>query len=144
MTSVSHHMKRTTPGRSSPTTTPATPRQAARRRAPVDRLLDPELFKALSDPTRLKLLACVLKCSRPCSVTEVAACCSVDFSVVARHLSALARVGLLEATKEGRTVWYAPRGESLASRLRQLADAIDLCSAVSCCGDAEGGDRGCC
>lgn len=136
----------TTPTRPArrPTAAPATPRQAARRRAPVDRLLDPELFKALSDPTRVKLLACVLKCSRPCSVTEVAACCSVDFSVVARHLTALARVGLLEATKEGRTVWYAPCSDSLSSRLRQLADAVDACSANSCCGDAEGGDRGCC
>lgn len=137
MASVSQHVK-------PPVSTPATPRQAARKRAPVDRLLDPELFKALSDPTRVKLLACVLKCSRPCSVTEVAACCSVDFSVVARHLTTLARVGLLEATKEGRTVWYAPCSDSLASRLRQLADAVDACSANSCCGDAEGGDRGCC
>lgn len=144
-------MKQADPGSTTPTrparrpaAAPATPRQAARRRAPVDRLLDPELFKALSDPTRVKLLACVLKCSRPCSVTEVAACCSVDFSVVARHLTALARVGLLEATKEGRTVWYAPCSDSLASRLRQLADAVDACSANSCCGDAEGGDRGCC
>ena len=49
-----------------------------------DRALDAELFKALSDPTRLKLLACLAKCSRMCSVTEVAECCSVDFSVVSR------------------------------------------------------------
>lgn len=116
---------------------PASPRQAARRRAAVDRLLDPELFKALSDPTRLKLLACLVKCGRRCSVTEVAECCSVDFSVVARHLALLARAGALEATKEGRTMWYAPRCTHLSQHLRSLADAIDewCCSA---CGDGRG------
>ncbi len=111
-------------------------------------MLDPELFKALSDPTRLKLLACVLKCCRGCSVTEVAACCSVDFSVVARHLSVLARAGLLSATKDGRTVWYAPQGNALAERFRRLADAIDEWTPAQCCNPStkpkRTGPRGCC
>lgn len=124
---------------------PASPRQAARRRGAIDRHLDPDLFKALSDPTRLTLLACVLKCSRACSVTEVAECCAVDFSVVARHLASLARVGALEATKEGRTVWYAPRTGDLAQRLRDLADAIDACDCSCDCADnSKGASRGCC
>lgn len=115
-------------------TPPATPRQAARRRAPLDRCLDPELFRALSDPTRLRLFACLAKCARPCTVTEVAACCEVDFSVVARHLALLARIGVLEAVKEGRTVWYTVRFESLASSLRSIADALEQC----CAGRDEG------
>ena len=111
------------------------PRQAARRRAPVDRLLDAALFKALADPTRLQLLRCLLKCKRPCSVSEVAECCDVDFSVVARHLGLLARAGILEVRKEGRTVWYAPRCESLASTFRDLAGSIQsLTPAEPCCG----------
>ena len=61
---------------------PATPRLAARSRGPIDARLDPALFKALSDPTRLKLLACVAKCARACSVGEVALCCHVDLSTV--------------------------------------------------------------
>ncbi|MCA9245173.1 MAG: helix-turn-helix transcriptional regulator, partial [Phycisphaerales bacterium] len=71
----------------------------------MDRQLDTDLFKALGDPTRARLLACLLKCGRPCSVTEVAECCAVDFSVVARHLGLLARVGVLDSEKKGRTVW---------------------------------------
>jgi len=102
-----------------------TPKQAARRRARVDKVLDPQLFKALSDPTRVKLLACLIKCGRPCSVTEVAQCCSVDFSVVARHLSALARVGLLRAEKQGRTHWYQARSVELSARFREIGSAID-------------------
>ncbi len=112
---------------------PTTPRQAARRRAAVDRRLDTELFKALADPTRARLLGCLVKCSRPCSVTEVAECCAVDFSVVARHLGLLARVGILEAEKKGRTVWYVARCADLSARLRALADALDeWCPSSGC------------
>jgi DNA-binding transcriptional ArsR family regulator len=104
---------------------PASPRQAARRRAAVDRRLDPAFFKALADPTRVRILACLIKCGRPCSVSEVAECCAVDFSVVARHLALLARAGVLAVEKTGRTVWYHARCGELAGRLRGLADAID-------------------
>ena len=63
---------------------PATPRQAAKVRGPVDGLLDVELFRALADPTRVRLLACLIKCGRGCTVGEVAECCAVDLSVVSR------------------------------------------------------------
>lgn len=118
---------------------PSTPREAVRRRGAVDTRLDPALFKALSDPTRLKLLGCLIKCDRACSVSEVAECCAVDFSVVARHLALLARAGVLDAEKKGRTMWYAARSADLASMLRDLADAIEewCCQdSPDCCGDS--------
>jgi ArsR family transcriptional regulator len=119
--------------------TPATPRQAATRRAPIDRLLDPELFKALADPTRATLIACIAKCARGCSVGEVAECCSVDISVVSRHLSLLARAGVLAAEKQGRVVRYSVRYEHLCASLRDLADALEQCA------PCEGGScGGCC
>ena len=111
---------------------PVSPRHAAKRRAKVDKLLDPELFKAIADPNRARVLACLIKCARPCSVTEVAACCSVDFSMVARQLSALAKAGLLDANKEGRTMWYTARNEHLSHTFRALADAIDEWNARPC------------
>lgn len=112
------------------------PKQAIRRRARFDRLLDPELLKALAEPTRARLLSCLLKCGRPCSVTEVAECCSIDFSMVARHLAMMARAGLLESEKKGRTVWYSADGRALAARFRDLANAIDeLSPNESCAGD---------
>lgn len=107
---------------------PATPRQAAACCGPVDRLLDPSLFKAFSDQTRVSLLACIAKCGRACSVGEVAECCSVDFSVVSRHLALLARSGVLEATKEGRAMLYRVRYAELCGSLRSLADALEECS----------------
>lgn len=121
---------------------PSSPRQAARRRTDIDRRLDAGFFKALGDPTRLTLVACLAKCGRPCSVSEIAECCSVDMSVVSRHLAMLARAGILQARKEGRTVFYAMRYSELASHLRSLADAIDQCcppagAGGACCGPSD-------
>jgi ArsR family transcriptional regulator len=106
---------------------PVTPKQANKCCGPVDELLDPRLFKSLCDPTRLKLLACLAKCGRACSVTEVAECCSVDFSVVSRHLAMLEEAGVLESAKEGRTVHYTVRYRQLAEKLHDLANAIEAC-----------------
>ncbi|MEM8757724.1 MAG: metalloregulator ArsR/SmtB family transcription factor [Planctomycetota bacterium] len=95
------------------------------------------MLKALAEPTRARLLSCLLKCGRPCSVTEVAECCSIDFSMVARHLATMARAGLLSSEKKGRTVWYSADGRDLAQHCRDLADAIDeLGPVVTYCGDA--------
>ncbi|MCG3128620.1 MAG: hypothetical protein CHACPFDD_03509 [Phycisphaerae bacterium] len=106
---------------------PPTPRQAAARDGPIDALLKPEFFKAFSHPTRVSLIACVAKCGRGCSVGEIAECCSVDFSVVSRHLALLARSGVLEAKKHGRTVFYTVRYAELCRSLRVLADALEQC-----------------
>jgi ArsR family transcriptional regulator, arsenate/arsenite/antimonite-responsive transcriptional repressor len=126
---------------------PRSPLQAAKVQRPIDGLLDAQLFKALSDPTRLRLLACLAKCGRQCSVGEVAECCSVDLSVVSRHLSALERAGVLEATKEGRTVFYRVRFVAVAEMLRALAGALDECCPEGCgdCGRKGGAcATGCC
>ncbi len=107
---------------------PSTPKQAACCSRPIDLHLDPSLFRALGDPTRVRLLSCLAKCGRPCSVGEVAECCAVDLSVVSRHLALMARAGAVESVKEGRTVRYAVRFRSLAAALRALASAIEECA----------------
>lgn len=106
---------------------PKTPKQAACSTSVLDELLDPEIFKALGDPTRLKLLSCLARCARACSTTEVSECCSVDFSVVTRHLTLLADVGILESEKQGRTVFYKVRYEYLSQVFANLAEAIGGC-----------------
>jgi ArsR family transcriptional regulator len=106
---------------------PANPKQAAACCGPIDDLLDPALFKALGDPTRVRLLGCLAKCGRGCTVGEVAECCSVDFSVVSRHLALLERAGILESSKQGKSVVYIVRYEPLSKSLHALADAILAC-----------------
>ncbi|TWT66440.1 ArsR/SmtB family transcription factor [Allorhodopirellula solitaria] len=103
------------------------PHEASQCCGPIDDLLDAELFKALGEPTRLKLLSCLAKCGRPCSVTELAECCDVDYSVVSRHLGMLERSGVLSASKEGRTVFYNVRYQHLTDAFRSLAKAIETC-----------------
>ena len=103
------------------------PRQAAACCRPVDDLLNPALFRALCDPTRARLAGCLIKCGRACSVSEIAECCSVDLSVVSRHLQLLERAGLVEAAKRGRTVSYSIKYSFLCRTLRSLADAIEQC-----------------
>lgn len=105
-------------------THPDSPESALRVRAAIDERLDQQLFKALSDPTRLVVLSCLVKCGRRCSVSEVAECCEVEFSVVNKHLKLLAAAGVLSAEKEGRTVWYAARCAELCERFAKLIDAI--------------------
>lgn len=100
-------------------------------------MLVPELFRALADPTRARLFACLAKCGRACAVTEIAECCAVDLSVVSRHLAILAHAGAVESVKRGRSVLYQVRFGELSAALRSLANAIDGCS-------PRGGGDGCC
>lgn len=110
-----------------------TPKRAAGLRRALDAELNEGLFKALADPTRLHVLACLAKCRRACSVSEIAECCSVDLSVVSRHLALLARAGILHADKKGRTVFYQVRFASLVQSLRDLAQAFEECCPQGCC-----------
>lgn len=112
---------------------PLTPAQALRKKRPVDTLLDPELFKALCDATRVKLLGCLIKCGKPCNVSEIAACCDVDLSVVSRHLQLLERSGIVTADKVGRVVSYSVRYTHVCTALRNLAAAIEECQPGKAC-----------
>ena len=102
-----------------------TPKKAAACCAPIDDLLDAELFKALGDATRVRLLGCLAKCRRQCTVTEIADCCTVDFSVVSRHLQLLDRAGIVKSARQGRSVTYQVNYSQLSTQLHRLADAFE-------------------
>lgn len=115
-----------------------------KRHRKVDRLLDAEMFKVLGEPTRVRLLTCLLKCGRRCSVTEIAECCSIDFSVVARHLATLAAADLVSSEKVGRTVWYWTDGDALSGRFTQIAVSIREADGASGCDETCGPGSACC
>ena len=96
----------------------------------------PEVFRALSDESRLEVLKRLAMAREAVTVTQVADCCGVHLSGVSRHLSILRSAGLVTARKAGREVLYTLRAEALTKALRGLADAIDACPA--CC-DANNG-----
>ncbi len=113
---------------------PKSPRQAAATAGPLIALLDTTFFKALCDPTRASLIACLARCGRACSVGEIAECCAVDMSVVSRHLALLARAGIVEASKSGRTVSYRVRYAEVTRALRGVADELErCCPSAECC-----------
>lgn len=90
-------------------------------------ILPPRFFKALGDPNRIALLARLAACGRPCGVTEMAACCPIDFSVTSRHLAILRDAGIIHSERCGKEVHYAVRFQEIATALRAMADALDGC-----------------
>lgn len=105
------------------------PRQVRNKNKSFDRLLDPAFFKAFSDSTRVMLLACLSKCGRSCSLSEIAECSEIDLSVVSRHMSQLAATGIVNARKEGRTVYYQTNYEEMSRVFRAIAEGFEQC----CC-----------
>lgn len=91
----------------------------------IDDALAVELFRALSDPTRTKILCCLTKYGRPCSVSEIAECCHVDLSVVSRHLANLASANILESYKEGRVVYYSVKFKEVIARFKNIVRAFE-------------------
>lgn len=88
-------------------------------------LLSHQLFRALGDSTRIRLVDLLAERCRACSVSELADCLDVDLSVVSRHLALLRAAGVLRAAKQGRTVLYEIQFDALAESLRGIADALD-------------------
>lgn len=91
----------------------------------LQQALDPQLFQALADPTRLQLLMRLSIAEEPRTVGELATCCGVHLSGVSRHLAQLRDAGVLDSEKHGREVRYALRRQGLARNLRLIADAIE-------------------
>ena len=89
--------------------------------------MEPRFFKALAEPARVAVLARLAEFSEPTTVTQVAACCPQNLSVISRHLAALREAGIVEADKRGKEVYYALKYRELAATLRAVADAIESC-----------------
>ncbi|MFN7952380.1 MAG: metalloregulator ArsR/SmtB family transcription factor [bacterium] len=99
-------------------------------------LLSTRFFKALCDPNRVGILSQLATAGQPTKVSEVAACCTTDLSVVSRHLKTLLDAGILAAERNGREVRYTVRFGEVARTLRAIADAIEACcppDQPSCC-----------
>jgi len=94
--------------------------------------LDPRLFKALSEPSRISIIRRLMECNEPCTVTQINKCCPINISVVSRHLASLRDAGIVEAEKKGKEVYYSIRYDDLVKTLRAIADAIEECCPSKC------------
>jgi len=81
---------------------------------------DDELWAAVADPTRRRLLG-VLLVQGEATATTLARELPVTRQAVAKHLAVLDRVGLVEGRREGRELRYMVRPERLDAATRGLA-----------------------
>jgi ArsR family transcriptional regulator len=94
-----------------------------------------EIFKALSDPTRVRILGLLKARGRSCcdliSRSEPGLCaCDIEKAValsqaaVSHHMGLLRRAGLVEAEKRGRWVYYKRNEAAIAQLADQIAKAV--------------------
>ena len=67
-------------------------------------ILDTRLFKALGDPTRLRIIKLLLK--RPLCVCELVFVLKMEQSRISHHLQILREAGLVKDKREGRWMIY--------------------------------------
>lgn len=84
-----------------------------------------ELLKALGEFNRLSLVYKLCECQSPQNAMCLCECCSVDASVVSRHLKTLSQAGILHLEKKGRERTYSLDRKYVAEQLRELADKIE-------------------
>ncbi len=74
------------------------------------------LFKALADPTRVRLIACLLH--GECCVHELAEIVGPSQSAVSHQLRLLRTMRLVNARREGRHVYYSLADDHVATLLQ--------------------------
>jgi DNA-binding transcriptional ArsR family regulator len=84
-----------------------------------------DLLKALGEYNRLSIVYTLCEREEPQNAMCLCACCSVDSSVVSRHLKVLAQEGVVQIEKRGRERIYSLNRTQVAQRLRALADQIE-------------------
>lgn len=81
-----------------------------------------EMFRLMSDPTRLRIiLACL---DRAASVGEMAEGLGISASLVSHHLRLLRAARLLQSERRGRQVFYVVGDEHIRSMLTDMVDHV--------------------
>jgi ArsR family transcriptional regulator len=81
-----------------------------------------EMFRLMSDPTRLRIiLACL---DAPAAVGEMAERLGISASLVSHHLRLLRAARLLQADRRGRQVFYAVQDEHVRHMLSDMVDHV--------------------
>lgn len=86
-----------------------------------------ELFKALSDETRLKLVVLLYK--REFCVCQIEAALGISQTKASRHLAILRRIGLLKSRRDGLWVYYSldvPEDKVEANLFDNLSDSLSV------------------
>ena len=86
-----------------------------------DAELTAQLFKALADPARVKILNLIAQSDEPVCVCELTPAVGLSQPTVSHHLKKLTEAGLLAREQRGTWAFYSVDPEA-AGRLAALAD----------------------
>ena len=86
---------------------------AYKHKGEVEMVQAAEVFKALADETRLRILKLLLEVGEEVCVCELVDALELPQYHVSRHLNVLKRAGLLEGRRSGTWVYYSPAGAGL-------------------------------
>ena len=96
--------------------------------APMDQVKHyTDLFKALSDETRLKIVVLLFK--RELCVCQIEAALGISQTKASRHLALLRHLGLLKARRDGLWIYYTleePRNKVEEDLFKNLRDSLSL------------------
>jgi ArsR family transcriptional regulator, arsenate/arsenite/antimonite-responsive transcriptional repressor len=81
-----------------------------------------QLFKALADPARVKIINLLATSPEPVCVCELTEPLGLSQPTVSHHLKKLVQAGLLERERRGTWAYYSLRADALGG----LAAALDL------------------
>ena len=96
--------------------------------------LDPVLLRALADPTRLEILGVLIAAGGQANVGAIASHVAVDGSVVSRHLTELARAGVLASERRGRQRWYSLEIHRLIAHFAEITRQLEAVrDGLPCC-----------
>jgi ArsR family transcriptional regulator len=93
---------------------------------PVDQARAEEaagLLKALADPTRLSMVACLWQATAPVCICDFTATFDLGQPTISHHMAKLKAAGLIEAEKQGIWVYYRLR-DDLSPGVRGLIETL--------------------
>jgi DNA-binding transcriptional ArsR family regulator len=85
---------------------------------------DDDLWEAMADPTRRRLLD-LLVARGHATATTLTAEMPITRQAISKHLSVLQRVGLIDSHRQGREVRYAVREQRLAEATSALSEVAN-------------------
>ena len=99
-----------------------------------------EVFKALGDPTRLKIIRILASgMEKDLCVTELAKVLGIKQPAASQHIKVLKNVGILEPIRNGQRVQYTVNSDEMVKikeRMNELFElAFNSCSERGTCSD---------
>jgi ArsR family transcriptional regulator, arsenate/arsenite/antimonite-responsive transcriptional repressor len=83
-----------------------------------------DLMKALSDPTRLTMVASLWKAATPICICDFTAGLGLTQPTISHHMAKLNAAGLVESEKRGIWIYYRLRDDLPAGTRKLLSDVI--------------------